>query len=482
MARGRSRPAGRPTATSEATRARIMAATLETIRREGIVGASARAIARTGKFNQASIYYHFGSIDDAVLASVRQMSGRPSGQLRAAPRPGREPLRPGPGGAPSCTRRTWPAGAIKVLSQVMAGAAGDERFAKELAVVFEPWLDVVRADAAPGARRRGWAPGCRSTTWRSRSAPCSSGWSCWARRRTTAATPTASSPPSRVWPAWATWPSPRCRRSLLPPPAGGSDAVPRRGHGQRLTSPSPTHSPSRSVRVGPPGQARQPAWARARRTSRSWPPVISARTPGLSASSGVSQVISSVSWAGRQKPSTGTTYARLTACWRGSWKPLVSGSGKYSTIVNGAGEGGRRGSASGAEVLGQVAQQRLPDGLAVEDPPADHRPADRAVGHGPQQQADLQHPALLVEADGHGVDVDHRHQAAQALQLVGRQPAACVWCLRSGRRQVVAGRPSGEASVGGPSIVAPRHAPGSACGGQELRSNHWPAVRPPEPA
>jgi AcrR family transcriptional regulator len=144
MARGRSRPSGRPTATSEATRARIVAATLETIRREGIIGASARAIARTGKFNQASIYYHFGSIDDAVLASVRQMSDArlASYEQRLARVESLSDLaRVGA----ELYREDLASGRITVLSQVMAGASGDERFAKELAVVFEPWLDVVRS-------------------------------------------------------------------------------------------------------------------------------------------------------------------------------------------------------------------------------------------------------------------------------------------------------------------------------------------------
>ncbi len=71
------------------------------------------------------------------------------------------------------------------------------------------------------------------------------------------------------------------------------------------------------------GQGSWPTWARARRIRRSWPPVISRRTPSLTASSGVYQHRSSASWVGWQSPPTGTTNARLTAWWRGSWKPLV---------------------------------------------------------------------------------------------------------------------------------------------------------------
>lgn len=66
----------RSTASGDETKARIIAATLETLRTEGIIGTSARAIAKTGDFNQALIFYHFGSIDDLVIASVSSMSAR----------------------------------------------------------------------------------------------------------------------------------------------------------------------------------------------------------------------------------------------------------------------------------------------------------------------------------------------------------------------------------------------------------------------
>ena len=52
------------------TRNRIIQAALETVRREGLVGASARTIARTGDFNQALLFYHFGSIEELLLESL----------------------------------------------------------------------------------------------------------------------------------------------------------------------------------------------------------------------------------------------------------------------------------------------------------------------------------------------------------------------------------------------------------------------------
>jgi AcrR family transcriptional regulator len=58
------------------TKQRILEAALETVKREGFAGASARAIARTGGFNQALIYYYFGNLDELLLASLEESSRR----------------------------------------------------------------------------------------------------------------------------------------------------------------------------------------------------------------------------------------------------------------------------------------------------------------------------------------------------------------------------------------------------------------------
>ncbi|MPY94928.1 MAG: TetR family transcriptional regulator, partial [Acidimicrobiia bacterium] len=142
MARGRANGPARSAAASEATRARIVEATLQTIRDEGIVGASARAIARHGNFNQASIYYHFGSIHDAMIAAIQHMSqerldryeqrvGRVAslGDLVAV--------------AAELHREDVANGNIRVLAQVLAGATGDDALARSVADVVQPWVAVV---------------------------------------------------------------------------------------------------------------------------------------------------------------------------------------------------------------------------------------------------------------------------------------------------------------------------------------------------
>ncbi len=73
MATSRERKSSR---TGLETRDRIIDAALETVRVEGLVGTSARAIARTGDFNQALVFYHFGSIDDLLLAALERANDR----------------------------------------------------------------------------------------------------------------------------------------------------------------------------------------------------------------------------------------------------------------------------------------------------------------------------------------------------------------------------------------------------------------------
>ena len=58
--RGRGRPA---VADQGAARSALIAATIDALREEGFVGASARAIATRAGFNSAAVFYHFGSVN-----------------------------------------------------------------------------------------------------------------------------------------------------------------------------------------------------------------------------------------------------------------------------------------------------------------------------------------------------------------------------------------------------------------------------------
>ncbi len=66
----------RPSKSGQATKDKILDAALETVRVEGLVGTSARAIAKVGDFNQALVFYHFGSVEELLLAALERANGR----------------------------------------------------------------------------------------------------------------------------------------------------------------------------------------------------------------------------------------------------------------------------------------------------------------------------------------------------------------------------------------------------------------------
>jgi AcrR family transcriptional regulator len=66
------------------TRERIVTAALETVRAEGFANTTARAIAAHGGFNQALIFYHFGSVDELLDEAFRRVSEQQVARYRAA--------------------------------------------------------------------------------------------------------------------------------------------------------------------------------------------------------------------------------------------------------------------------------------------------------------------------------------------------------------------------------------------------------------
>jgi len=68
------------------TRDRIVAAAVETVRTEGFANTTARSIAATGGFNQALIFYHFGSVDELLDEAFRRVSEQQVAHYRDAVR------------------------------------------------------------------------------------------------------------------------------------------------------------------------------------------------------------------------------------------------------------------------------------------------------------------------------------------------------------------------------------------------------------
>ena len=127
---------------ADGTRQRIVDAALATLKSEGITGTSARAIARTGGFNQALIFYHFGGVHEVLLAGIDQLSSerlRRYGERLEGVRTLPELVEV----ATELHREDVQEGHLTVLAQMLAGSWGSAEKGHELVRRFDPWIDVV---------------------------------------------------------------------------------------------------------------------------------------------------------------------------------------------------------------------------------------------------------------------------------------------------------------------------------------------------
>jgi AcrR family transcriptional regulator len=130
------------TSTRIPTRTRILEAALAALRDEGIAGISARTIARYGDFNQALIFYHFGSVDALLIAVARSESERRSALYAEALRDVTS-LRELVAVARRLHEEEFQAGTVAALTQMIAGAVGTAELAQGIREAFEPWTALV---------------------------------------------------------------------------------------------------------------------------------------------------------------------------------------------------------------------------------------------------------------------------------------------------------------------------------------------------
>ncbi|GAA2106877.1 TetR/AcrR family transcriptional regulator [Actinomadura alba] len=126
------------------TRAKLLEGTLETLRTQGIAGASARSIATAAGVNQALVFYHFGSVDELLAAALRHGAEERVALYRA--RFGsitslRELLDLGR----SLHTDERAAGNLTVLAQMLAGGQTDARLAPATAAGLGLWIAEIEA-------------------------------------------------------------------------------------------------------------------------------------------------------------------------------------------------------------------------------------------------------------------------------------------------------------------------------------------------
>jgi len=124
------------------TKARIAEAALETLKTRGFAGSSAREIARQGNFNQALVFYHFGTVQKLLLAALDLVSDR---RMHA--------YQPAFERASSVSELAALAreiyfedldnGYVTVLGEMVAGGVSDPELGREVVARLEPWIELV---------------------------------------------------------------------------------------------------------------------------------------------------------------------------------------------------------------------------------------------------------------------------------------------------------------------------------------------------
>jgi AcrR family transcriptional regulator len=129
-----------PTA-GQRTRQRIVDAALKTLKKEGFAGTTSRAIARTEGFNQALIFYHFGSLDGLLLAALDRTSEERLERYRNAVDEAAtaEELAEV---AASIYAEDRDRGHMTVVSQMVAGSVARPELAREVVARMEPWIEL----------------------------------------------------------------------------------------------------------------------------------------------------------------------------------------------------------------------------------------------------------------------------------------------------------------------------------------------------
>lgn len=126
---------------SASTRDRIMEAAVETLRSEGIAGTTARGIARRGGFNQALIFYHFGTVSGLLMEAFGRTSNEQIARYREAAGDVAS-LQDLVGIARRLHDEDEETGAVAAVTQLMA-AASDPEVAGQMRDRFDEWIEIV---------------------------------------------------------------------------------------------------------------------------------------------------------------------------------------------------------------------------------------------------------------------------------------------------------------------------------------------------
>ena len=125
----------------DGTRNQILRAAFDTLEDKGFAAATSRAVAERGGFNQALVFYYFGSMDALLLAALDWTNERRLSAYRAALADAKT-LDEVFATAARLFEEDRESGHVTVVSQMIAGSVARPELAPETLNRMQPWLEL----------------------------------------------------------------------------------------------------------------------------------------------------------------------------------------------------------------------------------------------------------------------------------------------------------------------------------------------------
>ncbi|GAA1460407.1 TetR/AcrR family transcriptional regulator [Nocardiopsis exhalans] len=130
---------------SAETKERLLSAATEVLREEGYAGASARAIATRAEANSALVFYHFGGVDQLLLAALDRSSAERMEMYRELAGQART-LEELVEVATRIYRIDLERGYIAEFSELVAAAVTKPELRAEINQRSQPWIDFIAGE------------------------------------------------------------------------------------------------------------------------------------------------------------------------------------------------------------------------------------------------------------------------------------------------------------------------------------------------
>jgi len=123
------------------TKETMLDAAVRTVREVGYAGATSRAVAARGGFNQALIYYHYGSVDGLLLAALDALGAERLIRYRRLVDEAETPeaLLEAAGRIYRADRRS---GHVAFVSQLVAAGMAKPELGRRVLERMEPWIEL----------------------------------------------------------------------------------------------------------------------------------------------------------------------------------------------------------------------------------------------------------------------------------------------------------------------------------------------------